>query len=247
MAILGLSSTTSFDNSRSIINFMAGRRTLTVITEAEEQSLMAAAKSELRVAAADIKSKAREFEALLQNEVYLLASLIGKILAKHRREGQDVVQLTATEVVIDQVDRNNQATVTKIKMMALINAKRLLNIFGGRHQPIMASIQGFENVKIGHEPLDLLNVINLGLSNPLLAKLQASESLVSSFTEDVVKEFEAVLRPQVTTGPAAEVQGVTPGQDQANAREPGQSATRGAGGGGEAAEGTSKGKEQAVR
>lgn len=84
-------------------------------------------------------------------------------------------------------------------MLALINAKRLLNVFGGKHQPAMASIQGFDDVNIGHEPLDCLNLISMGLNNQLLAKMHASDALVDSFKTDVVKEFAEVLRPQFLT------------------------------------------------
>lgn len=85
-------------------------------------------------------------------------------------------------------------------MLALINAKRLLNVFSGKQQPAMSSIQGFGDVNIGGEPLDCLNVINMGLNNPLLNKLKTSDALLDSFRSDVVKEFQAVLRPQFLSG-----------------------------------------------
>ena len=90
-------------------------------------------------------------------------------------------------------------------MLAMINAKRLLNIFSGQNQKVLESIQGFNNVLIGNENLDLLNILNMGINNTLLNKLKTTTEMVEVFKSDLVKEFEDVLRPSFYTNEIAEV------------------------------------------
>lgn len=90
-------------------------------------------------------------------------------------------------------------------MLALINAKRLLNIFAGKRSPALESLQGFTEVINCKTPLDFLDVINLGRNSPLLAKLKANDQMVDVFKTEIVKEFESLCKPGDTQEELAEV------------------------------------------
>jgi hypothetical protein len=90
-------------------------------------------------------------------------------------------------------------------MLALINAKRLLNIFAGKRSAAIESMQGFTEVVNSKAPLDFLDVINLGRSSPLLAKLKANDQVVDVFKWEIVKEFESFCKPGDALEDLAEV------------------------------------------
>jgi hypothetical protein len=104
-------------------------------------------------------------------------------------------------------------------MLAMINAKRLLNIFAGKRSVALESLPGFNEVLKCDPPLDFLDVINLGKNNAILSKLKATDSVVSVFRTEIVKEFEAVFQPGEDHEQLAEVCGFDPGQNPSDARE----------------------------
>lgn len=95
--------------------------------------------------------------------------------------------------------------ISKIKMLALINAKRLLNIFVGKRSAVLESLQGFTDVVGSDRQLDLLDVVNLGKSSPILGKLIANEHVVEVFKGEILKEFETLCKPGNAIEELAEV------------------------------------------
>lgn len=81
---------------------MASRRLLDTISEVDD-SVLAMARSEVNSIQKDLQQKAAEFDSLLQNEVYLVASIVGRILASRRLEGKDSVVVPTSATVIDKV------------------------------------------------------------------------------------------------------------------------------------------------
>lgn len=81
---------------------MAGRRQLEAVSEVDD-SMLALARSEIGLTQKELQQKATEFDSLLQNEVYLVASIVGRILASRRQEGADCVVVPVKATVLDKV------------------------------------------------------------------------------------------------------------------------------------------------